>query len=148
MTREKDLLLLQGRRRIRALSTDHRHIRLGDRKIGTGHIFVALRFLGALDRGHIAPRQSLLTLICRLALRQYAAGTRHRGLGAGEGGDIGRDSSAGAGGTRLLLGRIEGRQFLPPDYPVPDVAGQPGQGSPNLEPDPAEDPCLDRAPRP
>ena len=35
------------------LSTDHRNIRFGNRKIGTGHVFVALRFLSALNRGHI-----------------------------------------------------------------------------------------------
>jgi hypothetical protein len=94
------------------LRPDHRQIGLGHRQIGARHVLVALRLLGALDRGDIALRQPLLPAVRRLALRQNCAGAHDCGIGLGEIGLIGRHRRAGARHARLLFGRMQGGEFL------------------------------------
>lgn len=135
---EKGFLLPQGGRRIEALCPDHGHIRLGHRQIGAGHVRIALRFLGALDRGHIALRQPLQPLVRDLALRQHDPGPHQRRFGPGKIGLVRCHRGPGADNTRFLHGRVEDGQFLPLGHAVAGIGGKPGQGGAHLEADAAE----------
>ena len=142
---ENGFLLPQCGSRVKALCPDHCHISLGHGQIGAGHILVALRFLGALDRRDITLYQPLLTAVRRFALGQNGTGAHHGCGGLGNIGLIGRHRCVRAGNARFLLGGVKDGQFLPLGHAVPGIGGQRGQGSAHLEADTAEYPRLDGA---
>jgi hypothetical protein len=121
---QQRFLHLQACGGIGPLCPDHRHISFGDGQIGPRHVFVALRFLGLLHRGHILPRQILLAAVGGLALGQNRAGADHRSLGLGKGCRVRLDRRPGAGNAGLLHGdclTISGQTIAEVLKDVPDA---------------------------
>ena len=139
---EKRLLQLQGGRGIFLLGADQVHICLRHRQVGARHVFVALRLFGPLRGGHVAPHQALLPPVGCFALRQLCACPVHGGTGLGEVRRIGCHHRPGAGYARLLLGRMECRQFLAFGNPVAGIGGERTERRTSLETDPAQHPRL------
>jgi hypothetical protein len=117
---------LQGGRCIHALSADHRDIGLGNRQIGTGHILVALRLLGALDRGDIllrqlpAGRRFAASRCARTALARTTAASALARLAAHW-----PPPRRWARATRASCSRLDaGGQFLPLCHPVARIDRQ------------------------